>query len=111
MRYDTPSFTVRAGQRVKLWFENDDFMPHNLVIGQPGSADEIGAAADALGADGFAAAFIPDNDKVIIATRLLSHEEHEVLEFTAPAIAGVYDVICTFPGHRGTMNAKMEVVQ
>ena len=111
MRYDTPTFRVRAGQDVKLWFENDDFMPHNLVIGQPGSADEIGAAADALGADGFAVAFIPDNDKIIIATKLLSHENHEVLVFTAPAEAGIYDVICTFPGHRGTMNARMEVMK
>lgn len=111
MRYDTPTFRVRAGQKVKLWFENNDFMPHNLVIGQPGSADEIGSAADAMGGDGFAAQFIPDNDKVIVATQLISYEDYEVLEFTAPAISGVYEVLCTFPGHRGTMNAKMEVMK
>jgi azurin len=111
MRYDKPTFTVRAGQKVKVWFENDDFMPHNLVIGEPGSMDEIGEAADALGADGFAAAFIPENDKVIVATSLLSFEDYEVLEFTAPATSGIYDVLCTFPGHRGTMNARMEVMK
>ena len=111
MRYDKPTFTVRAGQKVKVWFENDDFMPHNLVIGEPGSMDEIGEAADALGAAGFDAAFIPDNDKVIVATSLLSFEDYEVLEFTAPANAGIYDVLCTFPGHRGSMNARMEVMK
>ena len=111
MRYDTPSFEVRAGQPVKLWFENRDYIPHNLVVGKPGSADEIGTAADALLADGFAVHFIPENEKVIIATRLVTYENYQVLEFVAPAKAGDYDVICTFPGHRGTMNAKMHVVQ
>lgn len=111
MRYDTPEFSVRAGQDVKLWFENDDFMPHNLVIGQPGSGEEIGADADAMGGDGFAAEFIPDNDKIIVATKLLDYEGYEVLEFTAPQEEGVYDVICTFPGHRGTMNARMRVMK
>ncbi len=110
MRYDTPAFTVTAGESVKLWFANDDFSPHNLVIGTPGSGEAIGAAADALGADGFAAAFIPDHDDVLVASKLLTHEQHELVEFTAPVEPGDYAIICTFPGHRGTMNAVMQVV-
>ncbi|MFT4605754.1 MAG: azurin [Rhodothermales bacterium] len=111
MRYDTPVFSVRAGLKVKLWFANDDYMPHNLVIGQPGSGEEIGTAADALGSNGFAAAFIPDSQNIIIGSKLLGHEDYEILEFTAPLEPGLYDVLCTFPGHRGTMNAKMRVEQ
>ena len=111
MRYDKPTFQVKPGEKVKIWFQNDDFMPHNLVIGTPGSFDEIGAAADALGADGFNVQFIPESDKILQHTDLLQHEGWQVLEFTAPEEPGVYDVLCTFPGHRHTMNAKMWVIR
>lgn len=111
MRYDRPTFTVRAGETVKIWFENDDYAPHNLIIGQPGSLEEIGAAADKLGADGFAAGFLPENDKILAASDLLDFQKHQIMEFTAPAEPGEYDVLCTFPGHRGTMNGIMKVVQ
>ncbi|MBO6576783.1 MAG: hypothetical protein JJ896_14235 [Rhodothermales bacterium] len=111
MRYDRPSFQVKPGEQVTLWFQNDDFMPHNLVIGTPGSFESIGTAADTMGADGFAAQFIPDHDEILVASQLLEHEAHEVITFTAPTEPGVYDVLCTFPGHRGTMNAKMWVVR
>jgi plastocyanin len=109
MRYDIPTFTVQAGQAVKVWFENEDWTPHNIVVGEPGSLNEIGAAADALGADGFAAAFIPETDKIIAASKLLSYQKYEILEFTAPMEPGDYDVLCTFPGHRVTMKAVMRV--
>jgi lysophospholipase L1-like esterase/azurin len=109
MRYDTQVFTVTAGEAVKIWFSNDDYAPHNLIIGQPGSADAIGSAADGLGADGFAAAFVPDTDQILVASDLLDHQKVQVIEFTAPAQPGDYDVLCTFPGHRGTMNAIMRV--
>ncbi|MCH8246054.1 MAG: hypothetical protein IH951_06570 [Bacteroidetes bacterium] len=110
MRYDTPSFTVRVGQSVKMWFENEDYSPHNLIIGQPGSAEEIGMAADALGADGFAVGFVPQSDKIIVASELLNYQKFQVLEFTAPTAPGDYDLLCTFPGHRQTMNGVMRVV-
>jgi len=110
MRYDTPSFTVSAGQLVTIQFENGDYSPHNLIIGQPGSAEEIGAAADRLGADGFAKAFVPENDKIIVASDLLNYEKFQVLEFRAPTVPGDYDFLCTFPGHRQTMNGVMKVV-
>ncbi len=111
MRYDVPTFTVQAGQSVKVWFENEDWTPHNIVVGKPGSLDEIGSAADALGADGFAAAFIPETDKIIASSELLSYQKYQVIEFTAPMEPGDYDVLCTFPGHRVTMRGVMRVVK
>ncbi|MCI0436590.1 MAG: GDSL-type esterase/lipase family protein [Gemmatimonadetes bacterium] len=110
MRYDTPLFTVRAGQPVQIRFVNDDYAPHNLLIGQPGSTEAIGAAADRLGPRGFAAAFIPESNQILIGSRLLDHRQTEMLAFTAPAVPGDYAVLCTFPGHRQTMNAVMRVV-
>ncbi|MFT5199749.1 MAG: azurin/lysophospholipase L1-like esterase/glucose/arabinose dehydrogenase [Planctomycetota bacterium] len=107
MRYEVESFTVTAGSPVKLWFYNPDYMPHNIVIGRPGSAESIGPAAEAMGADGFSKAFVPQHDQIIAASGLLNHTETELLEFTAPTQPGNYDFLCTFPGHwklmRGTM--------
>lgn len=109
MRYDMPAFTVAAGTSVTILFDNEDYTPHNLVIGQPGSGESIGAAADALGAEGFAKRFIPDSDEIIVASELLNHGKFQVLTFMAPTVAGDYDILCTFPGHRGTMHGTMTV--
>lgn len=110
MRYDTQSFTVKPGQTVKIWFQNDDYAPHNLVIGEPGSMDDIGAAADALGSQGFELQFIPESDQIVVASELVNYEGYEVMEFVAPTTTGTYAVLCTFPGHRQSMNAVMWVV-
>ena len=111
MRFDIADFTVKPGQSVKIWFENPDYMPHNLIIGEPGSAEEIGMAAEALGAVGFAVGFLPTSDKIIAASELLNHREYQVLEFTAPTTVGDYDFLCTFPNHWRTMQGLMRVVE
>ena len=109
MKFDTESFTVTAGQPVKIWFENPDYSPHNLIFGEPNSAAEIAAAAKGLGALGFALEFLPDNDKIIAASELLNYREYQVIEFTAPATTGDYDFLCTFPNHWLTMRGVMRV--
>jgi plastocyanin len=111
MRYDVETVTVTAGQPVTLRFVNDDYTPHNLVVGTPGSREAIGAAADRLGADGFARRFIPRTDRILAATDLLNHQKSEVLEFRAPSAPGDYEILCTFPGHRQTMHAVLRVVR
>jgi len=111
MRYDQETFTVSAGKPIRIRFVNDDYTPHNLIISTPGSAAEIGAAADRLGADGFARRFIPTSDKILAATDLLNHQKSQVLELRAPSTPGDYDVLCTFPGHRQTMRGVMRVVK
>ena len=109
MRYDVPAFSVAAGAPVTILFDNEDYTPHNLVITQPGSGEAIGAAADALGAQGFEKRFIPDSDEIIVASDLLSHGNFQVLTFTAPTVPADYEILCTFPGHRGTMRGTMTV--
>lgn len=111
MRYDVETFSVPAGKPVKLRFVNDDYTPHNLIIGTPGSAEEIGAAADRLGSDGFAQRFTPRTDKIVVGTDLLNHQTSQLLEFRAPSVPGDYVILCTFPGHRQTMRGVMRVVQ
>ena len=110
MRFDIDEFTVQAGEQVTIWFENPDYAPHNLIIGEPGSAAEIAAAADALGPIGFAVGFRPDHDRIVAASDLLNYREYQILEFTAPEGTGDYDFLCTFPNHWMTMRGIMRVV-
>lgn len=109
MLYDVTSITVKAGEPVKLWFYNPDFMPHNLVVGMPDSAAELGQAAEAMGASGFAKGFVPDSDKILAASRLLNNGEAQLLEFTAPTEPGEYVYVCTFPGHWQRMRGVLLV--
>ena len=111
MRYELPMYTVTAGTAVKLRFVNNDFAPHNLVIGTPGSGEEIGVAADRLGSSGFAQRFIPKSDKIVASSDLLGHQKSQVLEFQAPTVPGDYEILCTFPGHRQSMRALLRVVK
>ena len=43
--FDLPAFDVQAGSRLKLVFNNNDDMMHNLLVVQPGSADKVGELA------------------------------------------------------------------
>jgi azurin/lysophospholipase L1-like esterase len=111
MEYDTKTFTVKAGQKVKIWFQNDDFMPHNLLFCQPGSGMEVAMKAVGLGAKGFDVGFVPKHKKILAASKLLNHRQIEVMEFTAPATPGNYDYVCTFPGHWTLMKGVMKVTR
>lgn len=111
MRYDVKEFTVKAGKKVKLTFTNPDFMPHNLIITQPKSAEEVALAAMAMGAEGFAKGFHPDSPKILWATKMLDNGQSEALEFQAPDKPGDYEFVCTFPGHYMLMRGIMKVVK
>jgi azurin/glucose/arabinose dehydrogenase len=111
MRFDVVHFTIRSGQPVELTLDNPDFMPHNLLITEPGTVDEVYRMAIDLGSAGFDLQFIPDTPMVLQATDLLQHEESQTLEFSAPDEPGSYHFICTFPGHGEMMRGIMEVVE
>ncbi|MDC0314403.1 GDSL-type esterase/lipase family protein [bacterium] len=110
MSYDVKELSIKAGKKIKLTFANPDFMPHNLLVVQPGSSQEMGQAAMAMGAEGFAKDFRPDSDKIIAGTKMLDNGEEETIEFTAPTKPGKYEFVCTFPGHfmlmKGVFNVK-----
>ena len=110
MKYDTPSITVQAGKKVKLLFSNPDSMPHNIILVNPGKADEVAMAALNLGAKGFDLAFVPPSKEIIWASKLLNHDEEQIILFKAPSKPGDYPYVCTFPGHhilmRGTLSVK-----
>lgn len=113
MKYDTKTFTVKAGSMVEIEFTNPDFMQHNLLILQKGSLEKVGAAADKLAQDpkGIDQNYVPKIPEVLFSTKLINPEETFKLKFRVPADAGDYPFICSFPGHWRIMNGIMKVVK
>jgi azurin len=112
MLFDVKWFVVEAGKPVQIVLTNPDTMPHNLVVGKPGSVREIGTAAAAVppSPDPGVKPYVPDSPLVLQATRLLGGGEADRLNFTAPADAGEYVYLCSFPGHWLRMYGVMLVV-
>ncbi len=109
MSYDVRELTVKPGKKVKLTFANYDFMPHNILLVNPGKADEVGLAAIDLGARGFDVGFIPDSKEILWHSHLTDYGQEEVIEFTAPSVEGAYPYLCSFPGHHRLMRGTMFV--
>lgn len=112
MLYDKRLIVVEAGKPVEFVFQNDDVMPHNLVIGAPGALEEIGLAAEKMPPepDARGLTYVPDSPKVLQATKLLQLGEKAKLSFTAPTEPGDYCYVCTFPGHWRRMFGTLAVV-
>lgn len=113
MRYDTPRIVVEAGKPFEIIFENDDVMPHNLVVVRPGSREEIGTAAMAMPAtpDKSGRLYVPASPKVVGSTRMLEPGQTERLTLTAPHQTGDYEYVCTFPGHWLIMFGQLVVTR
>ncbi|HEX3999471.1 MAG TPA: PVC-type heme-binding CxxCH protein [Pirellulales bacterium] len=113
MEYDKERLVVQAGKPVEIVLENNDLMPHNFVIVEPGSMEEVGTLAETTGLqpDAFKRQFVPRSNKVLFHGRLLQPRETERLSFTAPSKPGVYPYICTFPGHWRRMYGALYVVE
>lgn len=112
MRYDTPWFAVEAGRPVQVILQNEDLMPHNLVITLPGALREVaelGLAAGPAGHDG--KQYVPDSEKVLHATHMVQPGRREALHFTAPSEPGEYPYVCTFPRHWVRMYGVMVVAR
>lgn len=110
LQFDLPSFDIQAGSRLKLVFNNNDDMMHNLLIVEPGSADKVGDRAMALGLDGPDLHYVPEIDEVLFHTVLLEPGTEEAIYFTVPDEPGEYTFVCSFPGHAFTMRGTMRVV-
>jgi uncharacterized protein len=111
LQFDKKEFTVAAGKAVEIVIENPDAMQHNMVIGKPQSLEIIGKAADGMitAKDGAEKNYVPSIPQVIAASPLINPDQSYRLKFTAPAQAGNYPFVCTFPGHWRVMNGVMKV--
>jgi len=105
-------FSVQAGKPVRLHFTNPDATEHNLIILEKGTPiSEIGEAANQMAADPESAkkSFIPQDDRILHATKLLKQNTAQTLRFIAPQEPGDYPFLCTFPGHWVIMKGVMTV--
>lgn len=112
--YDKAHLVAEAGRPVEITLENPDLMPHNLVIGAPGSLEEIGSAADRMAGDPWSQggkAFVPKSEKVLYATPLVGPRKSISLTFVAPKAVGDYPYLCTYPGHWVRMKGILHVVE
>lgn len=112
MKFDKAELNVAPGQLVEVVYTNPDVMQHNFVLGAPGSLNAIGEAGDRLAASpsGLAQGYVPDMPQVLFSTKLLEPAQTVTFQFRAPAAAGQYPYICTFPAHWRTMNGVLNVI-
>ena len=118
MRYDVGRLVVVAGQPFEIIFENDDMMPHNLVVTQPGARELIGVVTDKMQPatlDKQGRAFLPADKElmktVLAATKMVEPGQRETLKMTAPNRPGNYEYVCTFPEHWKVMFGSLVVVK
>lgn len=103
MKFDKTEIVVRPGETIRVVLKSVGTMPktimaHNFVLLQQGvDAAEFNKAAFNARETGF----VPPDKKadVIAATALAGAGETVEVTFKAPAKAGSYNFICSFPGH------------
>lgn len=113
MRYDVSYFAVEAGRPVQIVLDNQDLMPHNLVITANGALKEVAQLGLLQGpAPGFQGKpYVPQSPKVLFATGMVASQQRQRLTFTAPDQPGEYPFVCTFPRHWMRMYGVMVVVE
>ena len=111
LEFDNKTLEVETGRAVELTLTNRGSMPHNILIGIPGSLEKIGTEADLLLANGTGEKlqYIPAISEVLFSSELVGPFNETTLRFTAPSRPGRYPFVCTFPGHWRTMNGVLVV--
>lgn len=111
MAFNAKAFTVKAGQTVKLTFDNQSAvpLPHNVIVGKAGTKDALMAAAMKVATDpqGMTKGYVPEDPAVLAHTKLVQPAGKETIEFVLPS-PGDYPYMCTFPGHSILMNGNIK---
>jgi len=99
--FDKDRCEATAGTEVVMAFDNvSGFSQHNWVLVRDGTKDAVAQRGTAAGPDND---WIQPNDPDVIAhTKLLGPGEAGEVRFTAPE-PGIYQFVCTFPGHNSVM--------
>ena len=107
LRFDKDFLTASAGDQVLLRYTNNaSLQPHQWVLVENGTKDAVATAGLIAGpANDYVP---PGDDRVIASMKLVDPGTIGELRFTAPA-AGIYQFVCTFPGHSVTKFGTFEV--
>jgi azurin len=115
MKYSVTAITAKPGEKLTVKLTGQGAIPkvamaHNFVL--------LAAKTDAMAFSTAAAMaratdFIPADKKaqILASTKLAGAGETVEVTFDAPKVPGVYEFICTFPGHfaagmKGTLTVK-----
>lgn len=112
MQYNLKAMVVKAGDKIKVNFENIGKMPidkmgHNFILLKP-NVDLATFAAKAVAAKDNNYIPADETENIIVHSKLLGPGEKTVIEFDAPA-QGTYKFVCSFPGHYITMQGNLIV--
>ncbi len=111
LNYSVKEMQVKAGSKVKLVFNNNDDMTHNLVIVKPNAAAAVGKLAENMGLESSGLDYVPNSALVLFHTKLLQPNGSEAIYFLAPTEPGTYTYVCTYPGHASVMQGVLKVTK
>jgi hypothetical protein len=111
LTFSVSSFTVRAGEPLRLVFVNPDVVPHNWALVKPGTLAKVGDLVNKIISDPEAVVrhYVPKTDDVLFYTDIVNPQDQQMIFFRAPSEKGRYPFLCTFPGHWMVMNGVMIV--
>ncbi len=110
LRFSQTIIKVKAGEEITIQLKNTGKLPrlqHNFVLLKQGTNLALfgNEAMKAKDED-----YIPPRmkDQIIAHTSMIAAGQTAAVTFTAPA-RGVYDYICSFPGHHSVSKGKLVV--
>lgn len=111
LQFVQKQLTAKAGERLTILFKNPDVVPHNWLLGKPGSLQKLGNLCNLMITDpqGLAKHYVPDSDDVLAYTDMTNPKAEFTIHITAPKEKGDYPYLCTFPGHWMVMNGVLKV--
>ena len=111
LQFDVKKIVAKPGEALEIAFINNDIMPHNWVLVEPGSKAKVGEAAFMMITDPEVAEkhYVPDLNEVIAFTHMVYPQKQYSLFFRVPEKPGTYPYLCTFPGHWQAMQGVLVV--
>lgn len=111
LKYSKTLIKAKTGEALALKLNNNDAMPHNLVIVDKESAQKVGDASFKMLIDPKAGEknYAPDLSEVLHVIPVINPGETHTLHLRAPQSPGDYPFICTFPGHWMAMQGILQI--
>ena len=115
MKYDVATINAKPGETIKIKLKAAGSMPKNImahnfvVLKKTADVNAFVTKANTSNTTGYMPADL--KTQVIAASGLIGNGETTEITFKAPAAAGSYPYLCTFPGHyaagmKGTLVIK-----